>query len=622
MLLFRVFTSLSVFAFAGLWVFTVLIHDAFAAAGVAVPTVELQGGRMAIGLLGGLALFLYGMDHLASGLKALAGARLRQFLAKMTHDRFTAAFSGAAITGLVQSSSVTTVLVVGFVSAGLMSFAQSIAIIMGANVGSTLTAQIIAFKIDAIAPLMIAIGFCVMSFVPHRGWSLGGRALLGMGLLFFGMGMMSDAMEPLRSYAPFIDMMTRMTNPLIGIVIAAGFTALVQSSAATTGIVIVLAGQGLVPLESGIALIFGANIGTCVTALLVTIGKNRDAFRTALGHVFFNVVGVLIWLPFIGELADLVGFLSLDEAGGPVDTAREIANAHSIFNIANVVIMIGFVPWIARLIEKCVPVSDVFEPPLDPSPKFLMGEIADTPSAALLLLRGEVIHMGDIVCDVVRRGREVMQNPTRAKLEKIAELDDGVDSLQDAIALFAGKLRHSELLPSDQNRLLNKLAISNHLEAIGDLISEEMTELVGRLLDERNLPLLNSREKMVELFTFSEQCLKQALTAFASDDVEAANAVLARKAEFIEKMEVTLRRVSDDIGPRDSDIRRYRTEVALVERINRLYERARRIARASLAISQSGGNVAAPPDDQTAPQIDTNPQTQVSTPTETQNSTV
>lgn len=547
---------------------------------------ELHPGWMAIGLLGGLALFLYGMDHLATALKTLAGGRLRAILAKMTRNRFMAALSGATITGLVQSSSVTTVLVVGFVSAGLMGFGQSIAVIMGANVGSTLTAQIIAFRIDAIAPLMIAVGFGVMSFVPHRGWSLAGRALLGTGLLFFGMGMMSDAMEPLRTYAPFIDLMAQMTNPLIGILIAALFTALVQSSAATTGIVIVLAGQGLVPLEGGIALIFGANIGTCVTALLVTIGKNRDAMRTALGHVFFNVAGVLIWLPFIPQLADIVRVISLGENGGQVDIAREIANAHSIFNIANVVIMIGFVPWIARLIEKCVPVHDVFEPPLDPAPKFLVDDIADTPSAALMLLRNEVMHMGDIVCDVVRRGRETMQNPTLEKLEKIAELDDGVDSLQDAIARFAGKLRHSELLPSDQNRLLNKLAISNHLEAIGDIISEEMTELVGRLLAERNLPLLDSREKMSELFTFSEECLKQSLTAFASDDVEAANRVLARKGEFIEKMDVTLRRISDEIGPRDADIRRYRTEVALVERINRLYERARRIARASLAITR------------------------------------
>jgi len=571
---------------AFLFVLTVLPMHGILAATNDPAVSELHPGWMAVGLLGGLALFLYGMDHLAAALKTLAGGRLRAILAKMTRNRFMAALSGATITGLVQSSSVTTVLVVGFVSAGLMGFGQSIAVIMGANVGSTLTAQIIAFRIDAIAPLMIAVGFGVMSFVPHRGWSLAGRALLGTGLLFFGMGMMSDAMEPLRTYAPFIDLMAQMTNPLIGILIAALFTALVQSSAATTGIVIVLAGQGLVPLEAGIALIFGANIGTCVTALLVTIGKNRDAMRTALGHVFFNVVGVLIWLPFIPQLADIVRVISLGENGGQVDIAREIANAHSIFNIANVAIMIGFVPWIARLIEKCVPVHDVFEPPLDPAPKFLVDDIADTPSAALMLLRNEVMHMGDIVCDVVRRGRETMQNPTLEKLEKIAELDDGVDSLQDAIARFAGKLRHSELLPSDQNRLLNKLAISNHLEAIGDIISEEMTELVGRLLAERNLPLLDSREKMSELFTFSEECLKQALTAFASDDVEAANRVLARKGEFIEKMDVTLRRISDEIGPRDADIRRYRTEVALVERINRLYERARRIARASLAITR------------------------------------
>ncbi len=584
------FLRLSAFLSALTAVLTVLPMRGILAATNDPSVPDLQPGWMMIGLLGGLALFLYGMDHLATALKTLAGARLRVIFAKMTRKRFMAALSGVAITGLVQSSSVTTVLVVGFVSAGLMSFAQSIAVIMGANIGTTLTAQIIAFRIDAVAPLMIAVGFSVMTFWRDRSWSLGGRALLGLGLLFFGMGMMSEAMEPLRTYDPFINLMAQMTNPFLSIAIAAAFTALVQSSSATTGIVIALAGQGLVPLEGGIALIFGANIGTCITAILVTIGKNRDAMRTALGHVFFNVVGVLIWLPFIPQLADIVRVISLGENGGQVDIAREIANAHSIFNIANVTIMIGFVPWIARLIEKCVPVRDVFDPPLDPAPKFLVDDIADTPSAALMLLRNEVMHMGDIVCDVVRRGRAAMQNPTLEKLEKIAELDDGIDSLQDAIARFSGKLHHSELLPSDQNRLLNKLAISNHLEAIGDIVSEELTDLLGRLLDERSLTSIESREQMAELFAIAEHCLKQSLTAFASDDAEAAKGVLARKAEFIEKMELTLRRISDDIGPRDIDIRRYRTEVALVERINRIYERARRIARASLAITQDDRN--------------------------------
>jgi phosphate:Na+ symporter len=550
-------------------------------AGNAVP---LETWSMTIGLVGGLALFLYGMDHLAGALKTLAGARLRRVLSGMTRNRFWAAVSGAVITGLVQSSSVTTVLVVGFVSAGLMPFAQSIAVIMGANMGSTLTAQIIAFRVDAIAPLFIAIGFAMTMLADRKRFTLIGKAVLGLGMLFFGMGMMSEAMEPLRSHGPFIDLMSQMNNPFLAMVVAAAFTALVQSSAATTGIVIVLAGQGLVPLESGIALIFGANIGTCVTALLVTLGKNRDAFRTALAHVLFNFVGVVIWLPFIDQLARFVEFITTGRTPEMTDIAREIANAHTIFNVANVILMIGFVPWIARLIEKLVPAEVETEPRLSPEPKYVIHELSVAPAAALSLLRNEVVHMGDVVIDVVRRGRENLRNPTRAKLAKLAELDDGVDSLQDAIALFSATLRRSELLPNDVHRMQNELAVSNHLEAVSDLVSEEMVKLVGEWLDIRHMPSDENRQKMAELYEIAEDCLKQSMTAFSAEDLEAANRVLNRKAEFADKLDTTLRKVSDEIGPRDLDVRRYRIEVAMVERINRLYERARRIAHASIAI--------------------------------------
>ena len=400
--------------------------------------IPLQTGAMMIGLVGGLALFLYGMDHLASALKTLAGARLRRILSNMTRNRIWAALSGAVITGLVQSSSVTTVLVVGFVSAGLMPFAQAIAVIMGANMGSTLTAQIIAFRIEAIAPLFIAIGFAMTMLADRKRFTLIGKAVLGLGLLFFGMGMMSQAMEPLRSFQPFISLMGEMSNPFMAILVAAAFTALVQSSAATMGIVIVLAGQGLVSLEGGIALIFGANIGTCVTALLGAIGKNRDGVRTAVGHILFNVIGVVIWLPFIDLLAGVVRGVTMGGDIDNADIAREIANAHSIFNIANVILMIGFVPLMARMIEKLVPLEKDIEPRLSPEPKYVIHNMDDAPAAAMTLLRNEVMHMGDIVIDVVRRGQENLRLPTRARLVTIAELDDGVDSLQDAIAMFAG----------------------------------------------------------------------------------------------------------------------------------------------------------------------------------------
>lgn len=238
-------------------------------------------GQMTMQLLGGLALFLFGIDQMTNALKAVAGERMRTVLARLTSNRYLGALTGAFVTAIIQSSSVTTVLVVGFTTAGLMSFAQSIGVIMGANIGTTITAQIVAFKVTKAAFLMIAVGFGFLFFSKKDTLRYYGEILMGLGLVFFGMTVMSDAMQPLRSYQPFLDLMITMENPFIGILIAAAFTALIQSSSATTAIVIVMAGQGFISLPVDIALAFGANIGTCVTAMLAAIGKPREALRAA-----------------------------------------------------------------------------------------------------------------------------------------------------------------------------------------------------------------------------------------------------------------------------------------------------------------------------------------------------
>ncbi|MDH3900994.1 MAG: Na/Pi symporter, partial [Gammaproteobacteria bacterium] len=265
---------------------------------------------MGMTLFGGLALFLFGMEQMADALKAVAGERMKIILAKLTTNRFMGAATGAFVTAIIQSSSVTTVLVVGFITAGLMSMAQSIGIIMGANIGTTITAQIVAFKVTKYALLMVAAGFGMLFFSKQEKIRQYGGMLMGLGLVFFGMSVMSEGMRPLRSYQPFLDLMTSMETPLIGILIAAGFTGLIQSSSATTGIVIVMATQGFITLQAGIALAFGANIGTCITAMLAAIGKPREAVRAAVVHVLFNVFGVLLWLGLISQLAEFVTWLS------------------------------------------------------------------------------------------------------------------------------------------------------------------------------------------------------------------------------------------------------------------------------------------------------------------------
>jgi len=248
---------------------------------------QLNWLKMAMELFGGLALFLFGMEQMSDALKAAAGDQMKTLLSKLTKNRFSAAISGAFVTSVIQSSSVTTVLVVGFVSAGLMTMSQSIGVIMGANVGTTITAQIVAFKVEKAALLMIAIGFGMIFLSKKENVRQYGNMLMGLGLIFFGMGVTSEGMSPLRSYEPFINLMASMENPFFGILVAAVFTALVQSSSATTGIVIVMASQGFVTLPAGIALAFGANVGTCITAILASLGKPTEAKRASMVHVLF-----------------------------------------------------------------------------------------------------------------------------------------------------------------------------------------------------------------------------------------------------------------------------------------------------------------------------------------------
>ena len=262
------------------------------------------------GLFGGLALFLYGMEQMTGALKTVAGSKMKNLLARMTSNKIKGSVTGAFATAVVQSSSVTTVLVVGFISAGLLNLTQAISIIVGANVGTTLTVQIIAFNVTEYSLLMIAVGFGIRFLVKHEKIKYLGLMLMGFGLIFLGMQLMSNATSPLRAYEPFVNAMRYMENPVIGIIVAATFTAIIQSSAATIGIVISLATQGFITLEAGIALTLGANVGTCITAMLASIGSNREGKQAALSHVLINIVGVIIWLPFIYYLEELAKFIS------------------------------------------------------------------------------------------------------------------------------------------------------------------------------------------------------------------------------------------------------------------------------------------------------------------------
>ena len=545
----------------------------------------LHWWSMTMTLFGGLALFLFGMDQMAEALKAVAGERMKIILARLTTNRVMGALTGAFVTAIIQSSSVTTVLVVGFITAGLMSMSQSIGIIMGANIGTTITAQIVAFKVTKAALLMVAVGFGMLSFSKQEKIRQYGGMLMGLGMIFFGMSVMSDAMSPLRSYEPFLHLMTHMENPLTGILVAALFTALIQSSSATTGIVIVMATQGFITLPAGIALAFGANIGTCVTALLAAIGKPREAMRAALVHVLFNVFGVLLWVGFIGYLAELVTWLSPAHsklsgmARLAADTPRQIANAHTVFNVANTLVFIGLAGQLARLVEWLVP-DKPLEEMIIARPLYLDDALLDTPSLALERARLEIGHMGDRVKEMLERIMPAILAGDRLGLKEIAQIDDEVDILHRAIIAYLGRISRKTLTEEQTHEFINLMAAVNDLENIGDIIETDLVHLGNQRIKQRVSISNSTREILTRLHAVVASTATLAITAVVERDSRSAGEVVSMKSDINRLMtSAALHQAQRLVAEEPNRLAAYTVEMDIIEKLKRIYYFAKRMAK-------------------------------------------
>ena len=546
---------------------------------------SISWGFMSMNLFGGLAIFLFGMEQMADALKAVAGERMKVILAKLTTNRFMGAMTGAFVTAIIQSSSVTTVLVVGFISAGLMSMAQSIGVIMGANIGTTITAQIVAFKVTKAALLMIAVGFSMLFFSKQERIKQYGGILMGLGMVFFGMSVMSDAMKPLRSYQPFLDLMVTMESPVIGILIAAAFTSLVQSSSATTGIVIVMASQGFITLPAGIALAFGANIGTCVTALLASIGKPREAVRAAFAHVLFNVLGVLLWVGFIDELAALVTTLSPVHEGLTsteklaAEAPRQIANAHTIFNVANTLIFIWLAGALARLVEYLVPDRPLRESVVV-EPKFLDDELLDTPSLALERVRLEIGHTGQKVEQMVKDMMPAVLTGSKENLNELADLDNAVDILHGKIITYLGKISRKALTAEQSSIFLGLMEAANDLENIGDIIETNLVALGDKRISQ-NISVSRATQSVLE--NFHEQVLdavQKSIKAVIENDQKAALDVIDKKTEITRLgTEASLHQAERLVAEEPGRLQAYTLETDIIEKLKGIYHFARRMAK-------------------------------------------
>jgi len=542
---------------------------------------ELQPVTMTIQLLGGLALFLYGMEKMTDGLKAAAGKQMNVLLAKLTGNPVSGAITGAIVTAVIQSSSVTTVLVVGFVSAGLMTLVQSVGVIFGANVGTTFTAQIVAFNTTALALPLITLGF-VMTFIWKNGVARHyGAMLLGLGLIFYGMGAMGNAMAPLRTHEGFIDLLQTMQNPFLGMLAGALFTALVQSSSATIGLAVVMATQGLILLPAGIAIVFGAKIGTSITAILAAIGKPQDAKRAASVHVLFNVLGALVWLPFISQLASLAELVSpvaeyLDGTDRlAAEVPRQIANAATIWATANVIIFLPFSGLFARMARKIVPERVIVEKAII-RPKYLDDELTQFPSMALERARLELGHMAELTEGMLAQVKAAF---VARDFSELSQQNDQVVVLRDSVLEYLQRVGRGEMSDAEADEHARLVAATGEIESMSVAISRELAPLAEALRESGVTPSEETKVLLTRFFETIREASQSALKALVDRDERAAQSVVANR-DAVWKLTAELHRQQAARLAQDDPERllKHRVQVEILDKLQRVYSIAEHMA--------------------------------------------
>ena len=426
-----------------------------------------MGVELLLGLLGGLALFLYGMQMMSTNLEAAAGNKMKQILERLTSNRFLGVLVGAVITALIQSSSATTVMVVGFVNSGLMTLNQAVWVIMGANIGSTITGQLIALDIGALAPLIAFIGVAILVFVKNKKLQHIAGIVAGIGVLFIGMDMMSSAMSPLRDEPQFVELMTRFSNPLLGILVGAGFTALIQSSSASVGILQALAMSGVIDLHSAVFVLFGQNIGTCITAVLASIGTTRNAKRATAIHLLFNIIGTAIFV-VISLVTPFTDFMIRMAPGNPM---AQIANVHTTFNLVTTILLLPFGTMLVKAVEKLLP--DTQARVMDED-HWLEGLMASkhhlgVSTIAISQLREEIRDMMSMaVKNVDSSFQAVEQGPGEDGIKEIEDREEEIDLANVRLSKKISRVLVLDQTPKDIETLNKMYSVLGNIERIGD----------------------------------------------------------------------------------------------------------------------------------------------------------
>ena len=457
-------------------------------------------------LLGGLGLFLYGMQMMSNGLEAAAGNKMKKILEKLTANRFMGIIAGAAFTAAIQSSSAATVMVIGFVNSGMMRLDQAVWLIMGANIGTTITGQLIALDIGALAPLFAFIGVALIVFIKNQKCHHYGMIAAGLGILFIGMDMMSSSMMPLRESEAFISMMTGFTNPVLGILAGAAFTAVIQSSSASVGILQALASSGVIGLPQAVYVLFGQNIGTCITAVLASVGTSRNAKRTTVIHLLFNLIGTTIFT----VLCILTPLTALVEAFTPGNASLQIANMHTLFNIVTTVLLLPFGTQMAKFASRLLP--DIQEEetgamqlkyikPVIPIEN--RGETKIGLSAiAITEIRNELRRMTEMARENVFLGFDIIRKNDSSKLDEVRNKEEYIDYLNHEISAYISKILVKESNPEDSRHISSLFRVCGNLERIGDH-AINIGEYIGIITDKN---IVFSKGVMAEIAEMQTIC--------------------------------------------------------------------------------------------------------------------
>lgn len=484
------------------------------------------------GIFGGLGLFLYGMKLMSDGLENIAGDKLKSILEKITSNRLIGVFVGTIVTAIIQSSSATTVMVVSFVNAGLMSLMQATGVILGANIGTTITAQMVSFKLDAIAPIFIGIGAIILLAAKKKKTKDLAYIILGFGILFMGMGTMSGAMKPVSKLPIFEKFIVIMgSNPLLGVLVGVVMTAILQSSSATTGILVALGAAGTIDMRLAFPVVLGCNIGTCVTSMIAGLTANRTAKKAALLHLTFKTLGTIIFLPFATYAVKLVAYITPDNVG------RQVANAHTIFNISITIIMLPIAGYVVKFVNRILPDREGEE---KEGAIYLDKKLLETPVVASGQIVKETTRMANIARDNFKLSMNAFFEGDEEQINKVYENEKLINILEKDITEYLVELSQHNL-PEENAKLISEAYHSiNDIERIGDHC-ENIVELAEARIKNNIEISEDALKELEEIYNATLESLEIAIRSY-ENEVTDHDSIIDKAEDRIDSLEKKFRK--------------------------------------------------------------------------------